>query len=279
MNPYRPFPVTLARRATVSPSFVRITLAGSDLGTCSPTLLDQRVKLVIGEPDALATLAAEEDWYGAWLATPDAVRPAVRTYTLLAVRPARDGSGEVDIDIATHDLGGGAAPGLRFALDAPVGAPSLLIAGDRTRPGHDTVGLVWRPNGAREVLLVGDETALPAVVNIAGSLPPDTTGRIVLEVPHPADVRAFPAPDAVHVDWRVRSAGERAVGIFGRPAGEVADDGVLLWDEAEAPDGRQGWVAGEACWVRSLRAEARVAGVPRGQVAFMGYWKRGEAAS
>lgn len=280
MNPYRAFDVRLTGRARLSPSFVRITLAGDDLATCGAVLLDQRVKLLFGGPDALAALAASDDWYATWLAAADAERPDLRTYTLSAVRPADDGSGEVDIDVVVHASDGHTAPGMAFATDAEPGTRAILVAGDATRPGHDTVGVAWHPGDATDVLLVGDETALPAIVNIAGTLPPATTGRIILEVPDASDARAVAAPDGVRVEWRVRSRGERAEGVFGRPAGTQPDDGDLLWDEAEAPaSGRYGWVAGEAGWVRALRAEARAAGVPKGQVAFMGYWKRGATGS
>lgn len=283
MNPYRPFHVRLVARERLSPSFVRITLGGDDLGACAPTLLDQRVKLLLGAPEALEALSTGEDWYAAWLAFPDADRPAFRTYTLVAVRPAADGAGEVDIDVAVHPLGDEPAPGMRFALNAPLGAPTVLVAADVTRAGHDTVGLAWRPGAARDVLLVGDETALPAIANIAPTLPRGATGRIVVEVPCVGDVRRLDVPDGVVVDWRVRARGERAVGVLGRPPGRVADDDALPWDEAEGSagrtDARYGWVAGEAGWVRGVRVEARDAGVPKGELAFMGYWKRGVAGS
>lgn len=312
--PYSVFDTALAARERLSPSFVRITLAGPRLADCSPVLLDQRVKLLIGPDAALGPLVGAGDrWYEAFVGARDP-RPALRTYTLSAVRPGcadvRPGcadvgaAGEVDIDVAVHPLNGrvepavrGAAtkperaadsPGLRFALEAPLGSRALLVAGDRRRAGHDTVGLAWRPDAAADILLVGDETALPAIANIVAALPAEAIGRVICEVPGPADLRDLGEPDGVRVTWRVRSAGERASGVFaGRWAGagggeatrEAADEGEVLWDEASASHGRQGWVAGEATWVRSLRAEARAAGVPRGQVSFMGYWRRGVAGS
>lgn len=279
MNPYRPFAVRLSARTQLSPTFVRLTLAGDDLGHCGPILLDQRVKLVLGPDAAVARLAGAEDWYAAWLAVPDAERPALRTYTLSAVRPRPDGSGEVDIDVAAHPIGPGEdAPGLRFALEAAIGTPTLLVAADVRHPQHDVVGVAWLPGEARDVVLVADETALPAAANILAVLAPDTVGRAVLEVPDEGDVRPLSAPAGVRVEWRVRARGERAVGVFGSAVGEVDDDGTLVWDEAEASPGRYGWVAGEAGWVRSLRAEARASGLTKGQVSFMGYWKRGVAA-
>ncbi len=276
-TPYRTFGVRLAGRATLSPGFVRITLAGDDLGGVGPVVTDQRVKLLLGDADVLARLAGIDAWHSAWQALADDRRPAMRTYTLVEVRREGD-AGEVDIDVVIHPADG-PAPGMAFAADAPLGTPAVLVAGALGRPGHDTVGIAWHPEQAREVTIVGDETAVPAIVNIAATLAPDVTGTVWVEVPHAGDVRTLPVPAGVEVRWRVREAGERVSGVFGRPAGPVADDGELLWDEGDGGGSRYGWVAGEAGWVRALRAEARDAGVDRRQVAFMGYWKRGSAGS
>lgn len=276
MNPYRLYALRLSARREVSPSFVRITLRGDDLATCSDILLDQRVKLLVGSPEGLAEVGASvEDWYPAWQDIADERRPAMRTYTLVAVRPGSDGSGEVDIDVAIHPTDG-AAPGMDFAATAPLGTPAALVAAEVGRDGYEDVGVAWHPGDATEVLLAGDETALPAIANIAGTLGPGIRGRIVLEVPHPEDTRTIAAPDGVVVEWWIRERGERAVGLFGgREETDVTDDGDLLWDEARGAAGWYGWIAGEAGWVRELRAEARTAGIPRGQISFMGYWKRG----
>ena len=95
MNPYRLYALRLSARREVSPSFVRITLRGDDLATCSDILLDQRVKLLVGSPEGLAEVGASvEDWYPAWQDIADERRPAMRTYTLVAVLPGSDGSGE-----------------------------------------------------------------------------------------------------------------------------------------------------------------------------------------
>lgn len=280
MNPYRPFAVRLSARERLSPSFVRITLAGDDLATCGAILLDQRVKLLFGVREVLDAMVAAPDWYPAWLALPDVDRPVLRTYTLSAVRPGTDGSGEVDIDVAIHGLDAeGGSPGLRFAVEAPVGTPTVLVAGDATVAGHDTVGVAWHPGGARDVLLVGDETALPAVVNIAATLPADAVGQIILEVPESGDERSFAHPGGVRVTWLARDRGEQAGGVFGQAAGESGEPEELLWDEVAGDGVRYGWIAGETGWVNRLRAEARAAGVPKGQVAFMGYWKRGAAGT
>ena len=278
-RPYMIFDVTLAARESISPSFVRITLVGDDLGHCSPTLLDQRVKLLFGSDSSLdLVLGSGDDWYAGLVAAGE-LAPRLRTYTLVSVTGHDDGSGEVQIDVARHPLSDeDHAPGLRFATSAPLGSRTLLVAGDRRVEGHDRVGVAWRTTVTDEVLLVGDETALPAVLNIVSTLPAHTKGRVVLEVPHAGDVRAVVTPPRVTVDWRVRERGERAVGVFaatGVVPEEAVESDELLWDEISTTDGRQVWIAGEAGWVRGLRAEAKAAGVSKDEVSFMGYWKRG----
>ena len=139
--PYRPFAVRLADRERIGASFVRMTLTGDDLADCSPTLLDQRVKLLLGGD--LAAMTASADWYATWRSLPDDQRPALRTYTLSAVRPEHH---EVDIDVVIHEPASG--PASAFAANAPLGSELVLVAGDRTVEGHDGVGGAWDPRPA-----------------------------------------------------------------------------------------------------------------------------------
>jgi len=268
--PYRPFAVRLADRERIGASFVRMTLTGDDLADCSPTLLDQRVKLLLGGD--LAAMTASADWYATWRSLPDDQRPALRTYTLSAVRPEHH---EVDIDVVIHEPASG--PALAFAANAPLGSELVLVAGDRTAEGHDEVGVAWHPGQAREVLVVGDETALPAITNIARELDDDITGRIVVEVPTPADRRSLGEPDGVEVVWCARADGEDVwKGLPFRRSGiaDESDPDELLWDEGPGAD-RYAWVAGEAGWVRQIRLAALNHGFDKGACSFMGYWKQG----
>ncbi|MBO1032191.1 siderophore-interacting protein [Tessaracoccus sp. SD287] len=301
-SPYKTYAVTLVAREHVSPSFVRITLAGDDLADCSPTLLDQRVKLLLGPGEALdRVLGSGADWYEALVAAGEG-GPVLRTYTLVAVRPGSPepgAPGEVDIDVAVHPLeDDNPAPGMRFASAAPIGTRAILVAGDRTVEGHDRVGVAWRPEITDHVLLVGDETALPAVLNIVSTLPAGARGRVVLEVPHAQDVRSVDLPPAMSIQWCIREQGQRAAGVFGAtgpgtvtagsvgagPAGPATPSSPvsaaeLLWDEVRGGADRQAWIAGEAGWVRGLRAEAKAASVTKSEASFMGYWKKGVAGS
>ncbi|WP_052462684.1 siderophore-interacting protein [Nigerium massiliense] len=274
---YRAFGARLTARRALGESYVRLTLAG-ELAHVSPTLLDQRVKLAFGSAEALRDLrGAGTDWYAFWQGQPNDVRPAIRTYTLTAVRPAL---GEVDVDVVIHGAQASAGPGVRFATQAPLGSEVVLIAADRTKPGHDSVGVAWNPREAHRVLVVGDETALPAIENITTTLPANSGGRIIVEVPHEADVRPLEAPTGVDVTWCVRDRGERACDALPFPACAVAEKETddLVWQEGSGGEAYV-WVAGEAGWVNGIRAGAKQAGVPRRQLACMGYWRAGRAGA
>jgi NADPH-dependent ferric siderophore reductase len=77
-----------------------------------------------------------------------------------------------------------------------------------------------------------------------------------------------------HARWvdAVRVAGQQ-------PLEDVDVDRELLWDSPDpVGQGFYAWMAGEAAAVKALRrAIVTDRGVDRRQVAFMGYWRRGQA--
>ena len=285
---YRPFAVEVVRVEDLSPTFRRLTLAGPDLHECGGALLDQRVKLVCGEP--AAELVAPQ-WLTSWRALPEARRPAMRTYTLSAVDPA---AGRVSIDLACRPAHG---PASRFAQEATPGTRLVLVAPDARSRGSQVDGIAWRPGPARDVLLVGDETALPAVRNILAALPAGTSGQVVLDLPHPDDAVELGIHPGVRLD--IVSRDPAGVGVaaddllaawFARAlpappgASTPAADGSaeeLLWEEAgpgAGTGGTYGWLAGEAGWMASLRRRDRAHPVPERSCGFMGYWRRGQSS-
>lgn len=256
---YRPFAVRLVTRQQLSPCFVRLTFAGDDLASCGDTCLDQRIKLVFADDDQIdAALASGDDWYAWWLAEQDDRRPAIRTYTLRAVRAEQSA---VDVDFACHGAGG---PASAFAADAPLGSRLLLIGPNAAVAGSELAGVAWQPGEATEVMLAGDETGAPAICGIVERLPAETTGRVLVEVPTIEDALQLPAPAGVVVTWLAR--------------GEGAAPEELLWEEAEASGGRYLWVAGEAGMVAGIRRLlVHEHGVDRRACSFMGSWKVGRA--
>ena len=196
---YRPFAVTLARRTRLSDNFFRLTFTGPALDEFADTCLDQRIKLVFGTDAQLDEAAATDDWATWWREQPNESRPVMRTYTARYVR--RDAR-EVDVDFVTH---GSEGPASRFALNAEPGAPLVIVGAYADHPEADTQGLAWRRDGAPSVLLVGDETAQPAIANILRSLPAHVTGAAFVEVPSPGDAMEMDTAAEVAVTYLPRS--------------------------------------------------------------------------
>ncbi|MBU2073084.1 MAG: siderophore-interacting protein [Actinobacteria bacterium] len=289
----------------LSPSFVRVHLAGpelADFGTDGPGY-DQRIKLVLphdGGP--LPVLGGGEDWYAEWLALPEAERGHMRTYTVRDVL----GSGtdtRVVVDLVTHgtDGHGEAGPGSRWAASATIGSRVVLLG---PRRGVAYGGIEFAAPEGAELLLAGDETAVPAIAAVLSQLPVDACGAAFLEVPVAADVQSVVHPEGVRVEWLPRDG--RAVGArlheavlehlgAGAATVEVPETEVEpgLWEtptysssgedvgehrEAVGHDlaDLYAWIAGESRMVTGLRrALVRDLGLDRRQVAFMGYWREG----
>jgi NADPH-dependent ferric siderophore reductase len=292
---WRFFDVEVARVQRLSTSFVRLTLTGPDLDDFADNGLDQRFKLVL--PDAHGSFDAlprDPGWYATWRALPDDRRNPVRTYTVRAVWPALR---EVDVDLVLHGDGG---PASAFAGRATVGDRLVVLGPDR-RYGDEHGGLEFRPPTGHvgPTLLVGDATAVPAVLSVLAALPADALGEVVLEVPDADDIAVgagVEVPPGVGVTWLVRrdhapsglpdavdgALGRLAAPSSGNEAGARSllepEPDELLWDVPEdaRADGLYAWIAGESSLVTGLRRHlVRNLGVDRRSVAFMGYWREG----
>lgn len=209
--------VTVRRVERLSPSFVRLELGApalADLGVDGP-LLDQRFKLVLPDGDGpLPSFeAADSGWYAAWQALPQAERGHMRTYTI------RDIVGEGEdtrlvVDVVLHDEGPDGehplGPGARWASRARVGDRAVVLA---PRRGVAYGGIEFAPRPGARVLLVGDETAVPAVAGILAGLDADAEGHAFVEVPCAADVQDLPRPAGVELTWLPRDGAPRGVAL------------------------------------------------------------------
>ncbi|MGY1742268.1 MULTISPECIES: siderophore-interacting protein [unclassified Blastococcus] len=293
--------VTGTRR--LGPSTVRLTLGAPDLAGFGAAGDDQRIKFVLPQrpgTDVMELLVPGPDWYTAYCALPDDVRPHLRTYTIRAARPER---AELDVDVVLHGVDDGhAGPAATWAAAAAPGDRLVLLGPDR--PGRGRMwGVEWAPPAtARTLVLAADETAVPAVGAILEGLAADgaVPGRRVvalLEVPGPGDEQALDVPGGVTVRWLPRGgrprgellvpavqAAMRELGIA-RPEAhqdveDVDVDAEPLWEvpEVDPTAGCYAWLAGEAGVVKQLRRHlVSDLGVPRNAVAFMGYWRVGVA--
>ncbi|WP_250505479.1 siderophore-interacting protein [Bowdeniella massiliensis] len=306
------FATTVTRVTDLSPSLRRVTVTGADLahfGTGGPSL-DLRIKLALPatpggplSPELLALrpgMPAPADhtgWYRRWLASDPAVRGYLRTYTVREFRPDAAGHPELDIDIVLHG-GDSSGPGASFGEHAQVGDTLAIFGPNRRLATPAYRGIEFRPGSANELLLIGDETALPAIAAILESLPAPVRGTALIEVGEQRDRLPLTTPSSVDVTWLVRGSefarGElldRAIrGLdlarFAAP-GEHAEpedvnvDDVILWEtDTSEQDAFYAWIAGEAGCVKQLRRYlVREVGIDRRQIAFMGYWRLGKAES
>ncbi|WP_205205664.1 siderophore-interacting protein [Cellulosimicrobium cellulans] len=252
----------------VGPRLVRVTLAGPDLAGCADVGLDQRVKILLPGPGAdelarRAGLAAESVWRREWSALRDDVRPVMRSYTPVAVRP-RDA--EVDLDLYLHQPAGPAsawarraAPGDRVLLSAPHARFGVTDHGTQWDPGPDVA----------HVLLVGDETSAPAVRGILASLRPDVRVHVLVEAGDPADAPVGDVRGTVRVAHVPRQHRGRERAVLGAVRAWAAEHGRSA---ADAGSGFYAWCATESATVARVRAELVAAGIARSRVHAQGYW-------
>lgn len=289
---YRPVTTRVLRTRRLGASFVRVTLGGPELAGFGHAGADQRIKLLLppraGAPVRLPP--GDGSWYESWLAAPVETRPLMRTFTVRGWRP---GVRELDVDFAVHGAGGG--PASSWACGARVGDELVVLGPDR--PGRGRMwGREFDPPADAHVLLLGDETAVPAVCAILEELADGPAATALLEVPTAADdLGPVGGHDVVWLPREGTPRGERLtaalvdlLGLDG-PAGSTAapavpepDPEALLWEVPESPTTGDRdlhvWLAGEAGVVRSVRRLLLgPAGLPRSAVAFMGYWREGTA--
>lgn len=290
--PYTAVEVRVDTVRDLCPSMRRVTLSGEGLRKAAPLCLDRRIKLILPryQGEALAGIPRTPDWYASLVSLPPSDQPLLRTYTARAMRPDK---AELDVDVVRHGTNG---PAGRWIETVAVG-DRLLVAVPRAEVKDiDNIGLAWRPGSAKQILVVGDETAAPAIANIAASLDPDVVGTIVVEMPTPEDSWPLTVPPGVDVRVLCRE-GEAPGSLLERElytltwppevpedvaVGDLDDDAGVLWDEPvkDADGDHYAWLAGESGAVKRMRRFlVRERRCPRDRVAFMSYWRRGHVES
>ncbi|SDI16885.1 NADPH-dependent ferric siderophore reductase, contains FAD-binding and SIP domains [Pseudomonas flavescens] len=294
---YRLFDIELKQRITVSPSLTRFVFTGADVHLMNTLAPDQRVKLLFPGPDGTPPqLPHHDDWHQALRSLEPQRKPPMRTYTIRSLRSAQ---AEVDVEFVLHGENG---PASRWATHARPGDRLQMVAPDGESAG-DPGGYEWQPPaGIRHVLLIGDETALPAIAGILEALadwPQPPAVQAFIEVPHAADRQTLRQPGTAEVNWLVRDelalehgAGMRhavlrlallpasAARAKGRQTIEEVDiETQILWDRAKPADSEfYAWVAGESAAVMSIRRYlVGELGLDRRALTFMGYWRLGRA--
>jgi NADPH-dependent ferric siderophore reductase len=246
------------RRESLTPGFASLTFGGPGLRDLVVAGGDQAVRLFFpreGQTALRMPTASSEAWMAQVLLMPKSARPLVRNMTIRRARPADD---EIDIEFALHG-------------DSPM---SSWVR--RVRPGDPAgvfdMGTMYRPpEHAQSELLVGDETAMPAILAILDQAPPSLIAEVYLEVSTAADVRDVVAPPGARIHWFSRDD------VPDQRPGAVVLEAVR---RAVMPPGRvYAWVAGESRLATSVRRHlVNDRGVPKADISFAGYWRHGWSA-
>lgn len=261
-------PLEVLRTERLAPHWMRITLGGGEIERFRPMGFDQwfRLFIPVGGDAALERVPAKAHklfGYLKFLRIPDGERPVMRNYTVRAFRPATgDRGAEIDVDFVLHGSAaeGTAGPASRWAETCRRGDRVLII----------DEGLTFNPErGVDRIVLVGDETALPAIASICASLPETASGIAIIEAPTAEDVLEFPVPEGIAVSWITRP--------LGTDPGALA---LAALREADLPDAPfHAYAAGEQALASGVRKQlVGERGVDKNAVSFCGYWKIGAAS-
>jgi NADPH-dependent ferric siderophore reductase len=227
---------------------VRVTLGGDGFAAFTDREeTDKYVKLHI-PPDG-SVLTPPYDLADLRERLPFDQLPSVRTYTVRRVDHAAQ---TLDIDIVTHGDTGVAG---RWAATARPG-DLLTFAG----PGGG-----YRPDlSADHRLLVGDESALPAIAAALDALPEDVNASVIVEARSAA--HRIPLSSSADITWVDEDHGAPGSRLVDAVAGAA-------W-----PTGRvQVFAHGEREAMKRLRAVFAERGVARQDLSLSAYWAYGRS--
>lgn len=235
----------------LTPHMRRLTLGGTDLGRFATGGMHVRLLLPQRRDEAPQWPVMGEDGRPRWPAGED--RPQVRLYTLRRVDAQ---AGEVDIDFVIH--GADVSPGARFAAEAMPGD----IVGMTGPGGGDIPKADW-------VLLLGDETALPAIARILENLPGETHAVVRIEVADASEQQELESRASLDLCWLHRDGTASANLLPAALAGiDWPGDGrsVFAWAGCEFED-----------FLAIRRHLRRERGLTRENHLAVAYWRRGFA--
>ncbi len=241
----------VVRVAPITPELIRVTLRGDELRDFESASFDDHVKVFFPAPGAdkpvLPSLGPDGP-----VRDPGAAPAVMRDFT-----PRRfDASqGELDLEFCLHEAG----PATTWAAQAAAGQ-YLGIGGPR--------GSMIIPNGFDWHVLIGDDTALPAMARRLEELPRGVRAIVVAEVAGSHAEIDFKTRADLDVIWCHRGSNRENLiaALAGLPA---------------FPSGEgYAWAAAEAGVVRQLREHlVNDRGLPKARVRAAAYWKRGAPAT
>ncbi|WP_031488134.1 siderophore-interacting protein [Streptomyces bicolor] len=233
----------------VTPHMARVVLGGEGLQRFGAgQYTDHYVKLIfplegVQYPEPFDISAIRRD-------LPRDQWPKTRTYTVRGWDPE---AVELTLDFVHHGERGLAGP---WAATVKPGEEIYFIGpGGGYSPSTEAD---WH-------LLVGDESALPAIGASLEAMPSGAVVKAFIEVSGPEDEQEIRTPADAEIVWLHR--GERRIG-------DALHEAV---SELDFPTGTvHAFVHGEAHFVKALRQHLRMErGLTRYQLSISGYWRRG----
>jgi len=227
----------------------RVVLTGDRMDSLVPAQPAASIRVVVPSPGRTHLVIPE--WNGNEFLLPDGSRPSLRTFT---PQPVPGDSSRLVIDVVVHE--GGAVSDW-----AAVATP-----GDRAAISGPGRGYEIDPS-ARSLLVLGDESALPAIGQLIESLPADVAVEVHVETTDPAAETELPDRDGLITTWHLLPTDEAP----GKTLVEVAAE---LAARSELDELRRIWAAGEAASMQAIRKLMfGQQGMPRAHATIRGYWK------
>jgi NADPH-dependent ferric siderophore reductase len=231
--------VTVENVVRVTPRLVRVTFSGP-LAQFEDVQPAASLRLLVPTTGELRM----PEWNGNEYLLPDGSRPPIRTLT-----PLRPGRGTLDIEIVVH--GAGAVSG--WASRASAGQSAAVSGPGR---GYEV------PDDGSDFLVVGDESAVPAIGQLLEALPARASASVHIEAVGPEARVDLPRP----AEWHFGGAATPGEAVFAAVQGATIDASTRVW------------VAGEAAAVQRVRRHLfEERGIARPMTWVRGYWKHGRA--
>ncbi|AOA58047.1 siderophore-interacting protein [Acinetobacter larvae] len=245
--------LTVQSKQQLSPSLMQIILTGEDLADFCSVGFDDHVKLFVPDPETGEYVIPSIGPQG--IQFPEDKRPIARDYT---PRAFDNIAKTLTLEFAIHEAG----PATHWALNSQVG-DDVAIAGPR--------GSMVIPDSYQHHILLGDETALPAIARRLAELPASAHALVLAEVNQLDDQIALHSAAQLDIHWLHRNGADIAsADLF-----EQALQRIVLPQQDYYI-----WIAAELNVARHLRKRlVNDFAVDKACIKAASYWQKGSANS
>jgi NADPH-dependent ferric siderophore reductase len=234
METTRPVPIMVTFSQELTPRTRRITFEGPILVTTANP--GSYLSLYFSDPGS------------EWPSGDAGASPPKRTYTPRHIHPECN---SMTIDFVLH----GEGRATEWAQTAQSG--DVIWAGEVTG-GYDI------PKDLRHLVLIGDDTAIPAIGTVLEAIPPDTRTTVIIEVIDEDDERDPSESVVCDPIWLHR----------GTDVTDVGDQMLNLARSISVPSSAHWWLAGEREAIRSVRdLLLEVRHIPHDRISAAAYWR------